>query len=484
MFSTLPKRTLAGAAAGLLLLAAMALPAAADGRAPGSLQAGQAMTFDVPASPGGWYASWSFAYSGDGSAITFDAELEGWDASYAGAAGFNVLDSQHPVSPLWIATTKTSQRPNDPRGIEFNYSSGTAGSVTVQFFSFVPKPLSVSITQGGLISTAGAQNPITVQLLGAPSGSTATVPSSPPPGPPSPSAAAAASSQLVVPTGQQGHLTAPANVGVAQAWTFYYPGDESNVTFDAELGGLDALQAPGVGFNIFDVQHQSPPVFTATLQSAQRRGDPNGLEFNYSSGFAGTVTLQFFNYGSNPIDLTLSQTGLTAPGGANVPITLQPVGSPAPAPTPTPVRPAGRLTYRSKEVTDAPVKCGHSYVQAADGTVTYTTTSVPCVAQAPNTGVQYIKGRVMTPGGEYVLGLRVHADVSDGTSVDSATAIDGTFSFDISGSYGLCSANPLTYRIWVVGADGRPASDVRTITYSGNCAQAGEFHFDFVQVPG
>ena len=78
------------------------------------------------------------------------------------ACNLNVFDAQHQASPVEVADTKSDQKPNDPHGIEFNYSSGTAGTVSVQFFSYAPSAVSVSLTDGGLVSTSGATTPLTL----------------------------------------------------------------------------------------------------------------------------------------------------------------------------------------------------------------------------------------------------------------------------------------------------------------------------------
>ncbi len=183
--------------------------------------------------------------------------------------------------------------------------------------------------------------------------------------------------------------------------------------------------------------------------------------------------------GIKPGDVTVVNGGDIAkalglvPASAAVPETSTGVSAATPtpvAPTPTPT-PA--FAYHSKEVTDPPVDCnGDPNVSA-----------IPCLAQAPNAGSQYIKGRIMDPKGNHLQGVTVQATVA-GSVLQFVSAGDGTFTFNIAGAgspTGSCPPYSLTYQIMVLDDKGGQASDIRSVTYNGNCNVAGEFHFDFVR---
>jgi hypothetical protein len=174
------------------------------------------------------------------------------------------------------------------------------------------------------------------------------------------------------------------------------------------------------------------------------------------------------------------------PASAASPETITGVQLATPTPVATATPTVAPFMYRSKEVTDPPVDCNN------DPTVN----SVPCMATAPNQGTQYIKGRVMDAQARRLQFINVQATVVGATCQNTAgvsgpcvtqvqSAGDGTFTFLIAGSgstTGSCPPYPLTYQVMVVDNTGAQASDVRTITYSGDCTKAGEFHFDFVKV--
>ncbi|MBV9121689.1 MAG: hypothetical protein JOZ39_13345, partial [Chloroflexi bacterium] len=117
-------------------------------------------------------------------------------------------------------------------------------------------------------------------------------------------------------------------------------------------------------------------------------------------------------------------------------------GQPAPAPaaaapTPTPTA-SPSWAYRSKEVTDPPVKCNN------DPNIS----SVPCLASAPNTGLQYIKGRIMDPTGTPLLNVPVQACQDNGGCQYTYTSGDGTFTFFIN-KFAGCPVDVRTYRVMV-----------------------------------
>lgn len=309
-----------------------ASPALAAGS--GSISTGQTTTFKVPSSPNGFSQVWSFNYPGDNSNLTVDAELGGYDPSFASAIGFNVFDSQHQGTPLETATTQSNQKTNDPQGIEFNYSSGTPGPVSVQFFSYAPTPLTVSMTQGGLVSnnsgSGSTQTPISLEPQGTPPVAVTSGPAAPAP-PPTSAAQAPASGGSGLASGQTATFNVPASPnGFTKSWTFSYPGDNSSIIFDSEIGGYDPSFATAVGYNVYDSQHQGTPLEIATTQSNQKTNDPKGIEFVYSSGLPATVTVQFFSYAPAGLNVTLTQGGLissasSSPNGVSTvtPVTLQ-----------------------------------------------------------------------------------------------------------------------------------------------------------------
>ena len=324
-------KTILGALIGSLAIGACAVtPALADGA--GSVTTGQTTNFKVPSSPNGFSQSWSFKYPGDNSNLTVDAELNGYDPSFATAVGFNVFDSLHQTTPVETATTQTNMKTNDAKGIEFNYSSGTAGAVTIQFFSYAPIPLSVGLTQGGLVSSntgsGSVTTPITLQAPGAPAAPTTAAPAPTAPGAPAAPPAAPAGAGLA--TGQTATFNVPASPnGFNKTWTFNYPGDNSNIIFDSEIGGYDPSFATAIGYNVFDSQHQAAPLEIATTQTNQKQNDAHGIEFVYSAGTPGTVSIQFFSYAPTALNMTLTQSGLIGanPGTASAapitPVTLQ-----------------------------------------------------------------------------------------------------------------------------------------------------------------
>ncbi len=158
-------------------------------------------------------------------------------------------------------------------------------------------------------------------------------------------------------------------------------------------------------------------------------------------------------------------TGLESNGGQ-----LQATPTPAaPAATPTPA-----FEYQSKQVTSAPVDCN------GDPTLS----SIPCLTVAPNSGSQYIKGRVMNQKGDHLQFVTVQAVVA-GQTQQLQAAGDGTFTFLIGGGASPTSSCPnyaLQYQIMVLSNTGAQDSDVYTVNYDGNCNVDGEFHFDFVKV--
>ena len=94
----------------------------------------------------------------------------------------------------------------------------------------------------------------------------------------------------------------------AQLFTLNYPGDNTNVTIDAQLSGsgLNPINSAAVGFNVWDSTNTVAPIETANLLTNQKNSMPGMLEFNYSSGTAGLVTIELFNWAQVPVSGTVS----------------------------------------------------------------------------------------------------------------------------------------------------------------------------------
>ncbi|MFI5267753.1 MAG: hypothetical protein ACHQ7M_10295, partial [Chloroflexota bacterium] len=128
-------------------------------------------------------------------------------------------------------------------------------------------------------------------------------------------------------TGQTASIPLASNA--TTSYTFNYPGDNSNITFTAMLSPVDSTTTSATGFNVYDNTSKAvppPPVEIATIASNELNSDPHSLQFNYSSGTLGPVTLQLFNYTPNTVTFNLNDSGLVASSGAGsttTPVTLQ-----------------------------------------------------------------------------------------------------------------------------------------------------------------
>jgi hypothetical protein len=293
--------------------------------------------------------SYKFNYPGDSSTITFTATANPIDPSVASAIGVNVYDTASaatPPVPVEIATTLSNQANSDPHQMQFNYSSGTSGPVTLQLFNYSPNPVTFALNDSGLVASSSAGSvttPVTLELASG-AAPAAPAPSTPAAAPqPSRAPAAGGTNPATIPscqyttdsthalpfcsTGQVANITVPSNGSVL--YTFGYPGDNSNITFTATINPIDPAAPTSVGFNVFDTTSQAKPpvpVEVVTIESNQANSDPHQMQFNYSSGTQGTVTLQLFNYLSSPVTFALSDSGLvssTSAGSTTTPVTLQ-----------------------------------------------------------------------------------------------------------------------------------------------------------------
>jgi hypothetical protein len=145
----LSSRTLTAALAGALALAAIAAPAAlADSASTQTIAAGQTAPFSLPAGNGGCDGAQLFtlSYPGDSSNLTIDAQFAIQDSTIASALGFNVWDSSGSMIPNESVTLANSLKTSATNTLEFNYSSGTPGRVTIELFNWAKVPVSGSMT--------------------------------------------------------------------------------------------------------------------------------------------------------------------------------------------------------------------------------------------------------------------------------------------------------------------------------------------------
>ena len=139
-------------------------------------------------------------------------------------------------------------------------------------------------------------------------------------------------------------------------------------------------------------------------------------------------------------------------------------GTPTPTATSTPVPQPTKLLYDwyFKRPTEKPTLCG----------------PYDCADSAPNTATQYISGHVMDRTGTPVQGIIVDAKWNGQISY-STTDANGQFNILIATS---CPSDARTYDVYIVDDFQELSSYVKEIHYDGNCAKAGEFHFDFIEV--
>jgi hypothetical protein len=135
-----------------------------------------------------------------------------------------------------------------------------------------------------------------------------------------------------------------------------------------------------------------------------------------------------------------------------------PSATPQPSAAPAPVYP-----WFFKKVTEAPVLCGQS---------------VPCMDSAPNAGTQYAGGHVIKKDGTLASGMIVKGKVGNMDPISNTTGDDGLFNILIATN---CPQGPIGVDVYIVDGGGRLSSYINHITYN-NCQQAGEFHFDFMEV--
>ena len=170
-----------------------------------------------------------------------------------------------------------------------------------------------------------------------------------------------------------------------------------------------------------------------------------------------------------------SLTGLQT-AVANMVTTQQTAGAPKapPPPTPavstpqsasTPLPTATSLLYAwyYKRPVEPPQLCGPGQGN-------------PCVDSAPNQGTQYISGHTIDQHGKPAAGITVQAK-SGATVLFNSTDTTGYYSILL---YTGCPSAAQSWDVYIVDTKDQQSSYVKTITYT-NCAQAGEFHIDFVE---
>jgi hypothetical protein len=308
-------------------------------------------TADVPV-PSNAITTYTFAYPGDNSNITFTATLTPIDPTTVNGAGFTVFDTNSkatPPPPVEVVTISSNELNRDPHALQFNYSSGTPGPVTIQLFNYTPNTVTFSLNDSGFVSNSSSGSvttPVTMQLGSAPPSATGPAPASPAPAvpvaaPAAPSTAGGAPATIqscqytsdnthsypYCSTGQLANVPVASNAIVT--YKFNYPGDNSNITFSAFLSPVDSTTMNAMGFNVYDTLSKAtppPPVEIATISSNELNKDPHAMQFNYSSGTPGPVTLQLFNYSPHTVTFSLNDSGLvttSSSGSVVTPVTLQ-----------------------------------------------------------------------------------------------------------------------------------------------------------------
>ena len=150
-------------------------------------------------------------------------------------------------------------------------------------------------------------------------------PTQPTPVPPPPANASSGNQAGVAPTltpqllpvNQALSVSLPAGTSTcdtSQTFSFNYPGDNSTVTIDAQLNGLDPSNSANAGLNVWDSTSSSAPVQTATTRTNQKNSVPGSIELTYARGIAGRVTIELYNW--TGLNLTGTVTALSTGTGS------------------------------------------------------------------------------------------------------------------------------------------------------------------------
>jgi hypothetical protein len=126
--------------------------------------------------------------------------------------------------------------------------------------------------------------------------------------------------------GDSMNVSVTAQPGAGELFRMDYPGNSMPVEITARIDGVPNTLMDTVGFDVYDSANQNVVVEHTTLARNRLNGDPNLMELAYSSGTAGSVTFQFFNWSGVPVTLAvmplqlpsvpLIQVGETIPGSA------------------------------------------------------------------------------------------------------------------------------------------------------------------------
>jgi hypothetical protein len=114
--------------------------------------------------------------------------------------------------------------------------------------------------------------------------------------------------------------------GGGEIFRMDYPGNSLPVELTARISGVPNTLMDSVGFDVYDAANGTVLVEHTTLGRNQLNSDPNLMEMAYSSGTAGSVTFQFFNWSGLPLSVSvmplqlpqvpLLQVGPSIPGSA------------------------------------------------------------------------------------------------------------------------------------------------------------------------
>jgi hypothetical protein len=143
---------------------------------------------------------------------------------------------------------------------------------------------------------------------GAPIYPTATPTTAPP---------AATATPVTLATGQSMPLNLPAgtnNCDTSETFKFYYPGDNSAVTIDAQFNGLVPSNLGTAGINVWDSTSSSAPIANATSLTNQKNSVPGSVELSYSRLIGGPVTIELYNWSQTQLTGTVTVVNLASNG--------------------------------------------------------------------------------------------------------------------------------------------------------------------------
>lgn len=109
--------------------------------------------------------------------------------------------------------------------------------------------------------------------------------------------------------GQSMQVHLPAGTAVcdtSQTFKFRYPGDDSIVTIDAQLDGLNPGNAGNAGLHVWDSTSTSAPAINVTTLSNQKDNVLGSIELMYQRSIAGAVTIELYNWTQTPLTGTVT----------------------------------------------------------------------------------------------------------------------------------------------------------------------------------